>query len=399
LQFNPSRSLFFLILLGLSPQLFAAADILYDFGAQQHHPKVTSTNPALLSHCQPQVMTGFSIRKLEFEVENQGVANANLDKSKNYGSIDFGMCNRLFRWLTYGIHVNANALSFRFETQNQNDPIVFPYGKDTLPIGSGGIGLKVTEPLSLGFAWKMVERVDVAARIPITGFELQADIDVDVRPVLSWLLGGSYRTGRLEWYYSYSPEIRGDLDFAFDINLDLPFVVYDLGLVEMQTAISYIPAQNRFGVLGQIKGIHFDLGVVQSQWRKFDDPFLNIDAFGNVDALFFNRRQLSFQDTLEPYLVLSHQLSNTQTLSLGYSYRRNPIKENPQNEPLIGADLHSVKVGFERQLDLFQKKFTIGGDLVVGFMNGAQETSPTQRLDGYFTNIQGYLKVPLDAAL
>lgn len=390
-------SIFVLAVAGTSSGVRAAADILYDFGVHHKSPKVTSTNPALLSHCESQTMAGFSSRNVEFELQENSSdeLNVNRDKGRNYGSIDFGVCERILRWFSYGLHVNANALSFRFETQNQDDPVVFPYGKDTLPIASGGIGLKLTEAFSTGFAWKMVERVDVEARIPVSGLELQAEIDVDVRPVFSWLLGGSYRVGGHEFYYSYSPEIRGDLDFSFDVDIDIPLIQYDIGVVELQTAISYVPVQNRFGVLGRIAGFEYDAGVVQSQWSKLNDVFLNVEAFGNLDALLFERRRLNLEDTYDPYLVVSRKITKNDTLIAGYSYRRNPIKEVQSNEPLVGADLHSVKFGFEKGFTVLRKRIVIGGDLVVGFMNGSQSTSSTQSLDGYFTNVQGFMRLPL----
>lgn len=383
----------------LSQQASAAADILYDFGVQADNPKVTSTNPALLTHCKPQAMTGFSSRNTEFELQesnSDGGVNVNADKGRNYGSLDFGMCQKLLRWFTYGIHVNANALSFRFETQNQNDPVVFPYGKDTLPLGSGGIGLKVTENLGAGFAWKMVERVDVQARVPVSGLSMQAEIEVEVRPVLSWVLGGTYDLFGQTFYYSYSPEIRGDLDFGMDVDLDLSFVSYDMGLIEMQTAISYVPAMNRAGILGEFAGIQYDIGVVQSQWSKLNDPFLNVDAFGNLDALFFEAHRLQLQDTFEPYIVLKKSLPYDALATFGYSFRRNPIKDLPENEPLVGADMHAVKLGLEKEFRVMQRRIILGGDAIVGFMNGSNSTSSTQSLDGYFTNVQGFIRVPFE---
>lgn len=394
----------FFVVLGLvsSGALFAGADILYDFGVQDYSPKVTSTNPALLANCESQTMSGFSSRNVEFELQDgSNDINVNQDKGRNYGSVDFGMCERLLRWFSYGVHVNANALSFRFETQNQDDPVVFPYGKDTLPIASGGIGLKLTDAVSAGFAWKMVEKVDVKARIPVAGLELQAEIDADIRPVVSWLLGGSYRVSGHEFYYSYSPEIRGDLHFEFDINIDLPFITYDAGIVQLQTAISYIPTQNRFGVLGSYTlgkygQFDYDLGVVQSQWSKLNDPFLNIDAIGNIDAVLFPSRTLDLEDTFEPYLIVHHNLTKNIRGWAGYSYRRNPIKAIASNDPLVGADLHSLKFGAQQDMVILNKHLIIGGELIVGFMNGAQSTSATQSLDGYFTNVQGFIRIPLD---
>jgi hypothetical protein len=235
----------------------------------------------------------------------------------------------------------------------------------------------------------------------VSGLELQVEIDVEVRPVLSWLLGGSYRIGGLEFYYSYSPEIRGDLDFEFDVDIDLPVVTYDIGVMQMQTAISYMPTQNRAGVLGSyifgnLGRFDFDLGVVQSQWSKLNDPFLNVEAFGNLDDLLFTTRTLHLQDTYEPYLVVHHNLTKQIQVWGGYSYRRNPIKEMATNEPLVGADLHSLKFGAQQDMVLLNKHFIIGGELIVGFMDGSQETSSTQSLDGYFTNVQGFIRVPLD---
>lgn len=385
-----------IVFLFLSAGGQGASDILYDFGVQEHHPKVTSTNPALLARCKPQTMAGFSSRNIAFELEDSQELSLGQDKGRSYGSVDFGMCERLLRWFSYGVHVNANALSFKFATQNRNDPVVFPYGKDALPIASGGIAIQVTEPFAAGFAWKMVERVDVEARIPVTGLELQAEIDVDVRPVISWLLGGSYEIFGQEFYYSYSPEIRGNLDFAFDVDINLPFVSYDLGLVELQTAISFVPAQNRVGVLGSFAGFDYDLGLVQSQWSKFDDPFLNVETFGNLDVVLFPARAPNLQDTYDPYVVVRRQMGQDLTVQAGYAYRRNPIKAVPSNEPLVGADLHSVKLGFEKSMKLINRPIVFGGDLVVGFMNGSQATSSTQQLQGYFTNIQGFVRLPLD---
>ena len=382
--------------------VFAGADILYDFGVQDHSPEVTSTNPALLANCESQTMSGFSCRNVQFQLQD-GSSDINVvqEKGRNYGSIDFGMCERLLRWFSYGIHVNASALSFRFETQNQDDPIVFPYGKDTLPIASGGIGLKLTEAFSAGFAWKMVEKVDVTALVPVSGLELQADIEVGVRPVISWLLGGSYRIADYEFYYSYSPEIRGDLDFEFDVDVDLPFISYDIGVLQLQTAISYIPTQNRFGVLGSAMlgnfgRFDYDLGVVQSQWSKLNDPFLNVEAFGNLDDLLFTTRALNLQDTYEPYIVIHHDITKQIQVWTGYSYRRNPIKEMATNEPLVGANMHSLKFGAQHDMVILNKHIIIGSELVVGFMNGSQETSSTQSLDGYYTNLQGFIRIPID---
>lgn len=390
-----------LIFACLSPHTaFAAADVLYDFGVQDFSPKVTSTNPALLAHCESQAMTGFSLREVDFKIRDAGeVQTSNADKNRNYGSVDFGMCERLLRWFSYGIHFNASALSFRFETQNQDDPLVFPYNKDTLPIGSGGIGLRLTEQFSAGFAWKMVQSANIRAFIPVEDLTLQTAIDVEVRPVISWLLGGSYKLAGQEFYYSYSPEIRGDLDFDFDVSINLPFVAYDLGLIQMQTAISYIPVQNRVGVLGEWRGYEYDLGVVQNQWSKLDDPFLNVDTFGNLDIFLFDRQRLNLQDTYEPYLVIRRQMTKNTLWTAGYSYRRNPVREASANQPLVGADLHSFKFGAEHAVSFLNRQFILGGDVIVGVMDGSQTTSRTQSLEGHFATFQGFLRVPLGPEL
>jgi|GEM_PF-1328365 len=383
----------------------AASDVLYDFGVLQDNPNVSSTNPALLAHCGSQVVSGLSVRAIDFELADGSEINpgATQDKAYNSGSIYFGACQTLSRWLSYGVHVNANALSFQFKTQDRNNPLVFPYGKDTLPIGSGGIAVKVIEPLSLGFAWKLVEKIDVDLTVPVRpDLSFQTIIDVDIRPSISWLAGGSFRADDLllgqdlEFYYSYAPEIRGTLNVGVDFPVDVAFVDFNLGLLRVTTPISYIPAQNRFGVLGQYQSIQFDLGVVQNQWSKFNDPFLKIDALANVDEFIFENSDLQLQDTFEPYLVLTKHFKPGGKILFGYSYRRNPVRDDPRNVPLVGADMHAFKFGAEKGFTLFRKQFNLGAEAVVGFMNGSESVNDTQSLTGQFVNFQTYIKIDLD---
>ena len=165
---------------------FASSDVIYDFGVQSESPVVSSTNPALMANCGSQIMSGINTRKVDFELESgedlPGFSESE-DKDYSFGSIYFGVCSEFLRWLSYGVFVNANALSFEFRTQNENNPLVFPYGKDGLPVASGGLAIKVIEPLSVGFAWKIVEKVDIDIRLPVELADaLKLEIDADIRP-------------------------------------------------------------------------------------------------------------------------------------------------------------------------------------------------------------------------
>ena len=208
------------------------------------------------------------------------------------------------------------------------------------------------------------------------------------------MLGGAFRFQDLEFYYAYSPEVRGNLDVVFDVPLDFGFAAFDVGAFDIQTAISFVPAQNRIGVLGEYQGFDYDVGLVQNQWSKFSDPFLNVDLIGSLDAFFFNEFPIQLEDTIEPYILLSKRFGDTR-LGAGYSYRRNPVKDIDNNEPLVGADMHAFKFTGEQKLYVFQKSFTFGAEAVIGLMDSSKSANRTQSLDGYFVNLQSYIKVPL----
>jgi len=379
------------VAVGVSGPVFAAADLLYDFGSQYRSPKSSSTNPALLFNCEDQISTGFAVQKTQFSLEGDRAQQA----GDNRLGVDFGLCKALLPYVSVGLHVNANALSFGFETQNQAEPIVFPYGQQSLPISSGGIAVKITEPFAVGFAWKLVEKVAVDARVPVDNFALQAQVDVDIRPSASWLLGASYVHDAWEIHYSYSPELRGDLELDVELPVQLGGLGFTAGLLNLQSALSYIPARNQLGLLGQYRDLSYDIGIVQNQWSKFDAPFLEVNVLANLDSLLFEQSQVTFRTTYEPYAIFGATVAPQWEAKLGYAYRPSPVKAGGSTGSVVGADLHSFKAAVEHRLEILDRTLLLGADLTYGLITGIEQGQSNDAIDGWFYYLQTSLRLPL----
>ena len=61
----------------------------------------------------------------------------------------------------------------------------------------------------------------------------------------------------------------------------------------------------------------------------------------------------------------------------------------------LDSDLRQETLQNERKLQFFHKAFTLGAEAVIGVMDSKATENLTQSLDGYFVNVQTFIKVPL----
>lgn len=349
----------------------------YQLGTHIGSAESLVINPALSLFCENNIKFGFYNRSSDIEIGNNNSFIRPDQPNSGFGTIDFGGCFSAVDWITIGAYLNMSTLSFDFTSQSTSNPVAFPYGRNSQPLGGLGGGLRLTESTYLGLSWKIIQSVDIDV-FQATFPEVVTSTTVDVRPEYQFVLGTAYTWNDHLFHLSYSPEIRGDIDI--DINVDIPFITdFDEPDLFIDAAISYTPAETLFGYYYNNHEWIIDAGLGYEQWSKIENIFLDPTLPFGVDDFFYTTVDFSLKDTLNPYIQFSlptffvNQYPGYWTL--GYSFRPSVVSESTTSLPLYGADLHTFKASLYAETDAEQYRLGLEAKLTYSQLIDAEDPS------------------------
>lgn len=407
---NYCRSLLLVATLFGFPLATQASQELYNFGYFKE-PQTVFDNPVGLAHCKNQFTSGLTIIDTNFETDS-AVRDYEVEQQGNSGNLKIGACLELVDWITVGFDININALTFDFQTEQNNNRKIYPYLQNSSPILGFGSAIKLTEKVSWGISVQTIATVDLffAENFDVDPEESQltSSLGVTVRPEYLFATGLSYEVGDL-WKFKdvtlYSSWRQSEeTEFTFDLDLGLVLSIFGLtnpietDFLTVIGKIESIPEKYTVGAYGTYEKFDIDFSITQERWSKMNDPFfklsLPLDVIPEIlldplnELLFPTPENIEFKDTFNLNVLVKYPYTDKITLLGGYGYRGDPVASEDKNPSILGSDLHIFKGGFTYDTKLGEYPIQIGGHMIYGHLMET-DFGDNESIDGNYMLFEG----------
>lgn len=371
----------------------------YDFGSYFGQPRAMVNNAALLYGCEPSLTFAGRLRSNDFQPRSTPAEDSKTEPTDgNAIEAEVGLCHQELDWLTLGVFSAFSSFDSVLSTKSETNPIVFPLQKTYLPVISGAFAVTLIEDLHVGFAAQFFETVEIDTKINISD-ELRATVDTRISLTFNWNVGAALETDLGIFHGGYQPAFEADIDFSVSAPIDLtslnlPFNIELEDLFSLEGALDYRPATWQFGWIGNFGAQTIEIGGLINEWDRLGaDTFVTLnDTFGITD-LIFNRREIVLKKTLDPYIHIQTEFSDTLTLHAGYAFFNSPIEIADGRRWAIGGDIHSVKTGLRLKSTFRGRTIYLDGQLIYGYMPD-QEVSNNGRVSGEYISGMGQISFP-----